>query len=133
MVFRFRSALLAALIAGVALWVPAEAQAQDRPQFNREDAVSSADIRASERGHLLLLSDGTEVRITGARADERPRQECLVHVPSLTRQIERGLREGALQPIGTAAQQVQLQVRQDPTTGELWCGGAGTGCTIIIQ
>ena len=133
MVFRFRSALLAALIAAIGLWVPAQAQAQDSPRFSREDAVSSAEIRTLERGYVLTLSDGTEVRITGARADERPRQECLVHVPSLTRQIERGLREGILQPIGTAAQQVQLQVRQDPTTGELWCGGAGSGCTIIIQ
>ena len=84
------------------------AQAEERPQFNREQAVSSAVIRSE--GYLLTLSDGTEVRLTGARADERPRQECLVHIPSLTRQIELGLRAGDIGPIGTAAQQVTLQV-----------------------
>ncbi len=133
MVLPIRSALLGTLLTAMVAGSLAEVQAQDRPRFNREDAVSSAEIASSERGYLLTLSDGTEVRITGARADESPRRECLVHVPSLTRLIEQGLRGGALEPIGTAAQQVSLQVRQDPTTGELWCGGAGSGCTIIIQ
>lgn len=130
---RFRFIIAAALLALAVLVSVPQTQADERPQFNREEAVSSAEIAQSDRGYMLTLSDGTEVRLTQARADRRPRQDCLVHIPSLRQRIEQGLRGGALAPIGTAAQSVSLQVRQDPTTGELWCGGAGTGCTIIIN
>ena len=124
-----RTALLAAMLLATGGLGPVHAQ--DRPAFSAEDGVSSNVIRTE--GYRLQLSDGTEVRVTDVIPGDRPNVDCMVHVPSLTRRIEQGLRGGQLEPIGTAAQSVSLQVRQDPTTGELWCGGAGTGCTIIIQ
>jgi len=131
MISHASAAIAAAVLALAAL--TGAAQAQDADRFNPENAVSSAEINGAEKGYLLTLSNGTEVRITGARANARPQRDCNVHIPSLTRRIENGLRNGALEPIGTGAQTVHLQVNQDPSTGELWCGGAGSGCTITIQ
>lgn len=128
MVSMVRLALLAALLA---LAVPSvQAAAQGLPEFNRDNAVASSVIRSG--GYELILPDGTKVVLADVGVVERTQLDCLVHLPSLSRQIERGLRTGGLRPIGTAAQQVTLQVRQDPSTGELWCAGAGTGCTIVI-
>lgn len=107
-----------------------QALAEERSQFNAADGVPAAQIR--EQGYVLTLSNGTEVKLTDVVVREQ-RPDCMVHIPSLTRRIENGLRNNILAPIGTAAQSVSLQVNQDPTTGELWCGGAGSGCTIVIQ
>lgn len=121
--------VLSAALAAASLAAP-QALAEDRPQFNAADGVPASQIR--EQGFILTLSNGTEVKLTDVVVrDQRP--DCMVHIPSLTRRIENGLRNDVLAPIGTAAQSVSLQVNQDPTTGELWCGGAGTGCTIVIQ
>jgi hypothetical protein len=124
-----RLAGLVMLLATASLVLPASAQ--DRPRFDPEDGVSRAQILAE--GYTLRLSDGTEVRLTGVQLAEGRDQDCMVHIPSLQRRIERGLRGGHLQPIGTGAQTVNLQALQDPNTGELWCQGAGSGCRIIIQ
>jgi hypothetical protein len=125
---RFISAVIVS--AFLALGAIATASAQDRLELDPEDAVSSQEIR--ENGFVLMLSDGTEVRVTNAAIPERPRQNCLVHIPSLRTEIERGLRAGDLRPIGTAAQEFTLNRLLDDQTGETWCVGAGTGCNIII-
>ncbi|MEZ5668034.1 MAG: hypothetical protein R3F55_11490 [Alphaproteobacteria bacterium] len=120
---------VASLLAAVGLSVPA--MAEEPAQFNPEDGVSSATIRA--QGFQLQLTDGTVVKLIGASMPRRPNQDCLVHIPSVRLAVERGIRAGTLGPIGTAAQQINLQALQDPNTGEVWCRGAGTGCAIIIQ
>ena len=122
-----RIAVFGALFAVSALCV--QARAEER--FNPEDGVSSAVIKSS--GYELTLTNGAVVKLIGASMVQRPDQDCMVHIPSLRRTIERGLRAGTLSPIGTAAQQINLQALQDPTTGEVWCRGAGSGCAIIIQ
>jgi len=127
--FIVRSILVAALLVQGASIVPATAA--ETFQFKASEAVSSSVIRT--KGYDLKLSDGTIVKLTGAQANQAPQKDCFVHIPSLRGQIETGLKAGTLKPIGSAAQQIKLQVIQDPTTGELWCGGAGEGCTITIQ
>lgn len=118
--------LPAALIAAT-LSLPVQAQ---EFQFNLEQALTSAEIQAG--GVKIQLSDGTSVEIISVTPPQG-RADCLVHVPSLRMAIETGLRAGTLRPIGMATQQLTLQLKQDPRTGALWCGGAGTGCTIVVK
>ncbi|MGF1625330.1 MAG: hypothetical protein ACFCVH_10630 [Alphaproteobacteria bacterium] len=117
--------ILPAVLIAATLSLPLQAQ-----EFNREQAVTSAEIRAG--GFKIQLQDGTVVQITGVTVAQG-RSDCLIHLPSLRASIETGLSNGSLRPIGTAAQSVSLQARIDPRTAELWCGGVGAGCTIIIQ
>lgn len=131
MTLKSRAVLTAALLSAAGLLLPALAPAQDRPQFNREDGVPSELIR--EEGYVLRLSNGTEVHLTDVVTDGDPAAHCMVHIPSLRRQIERGLRTGLLEPIGMGAQTAKLQVLQDPESGELWCRGGGSGCSIVIE
>ena len=92
-----RIAVFGALFAVSALCV--QARAEER--FNPEDGVSSAVIKSS--GYELTLTNGAVVKLIGASMVQRPDQDCMVHIPSLRRTIERGLRAGTLSPIGTAA------------------------------
>lgn len=99
-------------------------------EFNPSEAVSSTVLRS--KGYDLKLSDGTIVKLTAATVAAQPQKDCFVHIPSVRQQIEGGLKQGSLQPLGVE-QNLTLQVKQDPNTGALWCGGAGTGCTIVIK
>jgi hypothetical protein len=125
--FIARSVLVAALLVQGAF---IGAVGADASEFKASEAVSSTVIRS--KGYDLKLSDGTIVKLTGAAVTQQPQKDCLVHIPSLRLEIENGLKAGTLRPIGSAAQEVKLQVRVTQE-GNLWCFGGGTGCTIGIQ
>lgn len=122
----FKSTLTALCIATAALVGPATAEG-----FKKGEVVSSDEL--TKKPYVFSLKDGTKLKLIKAVNDKDPKATCYVHKPSLPRTIEGMMRGGFLEPTILGAQQVSLQVKQDPNTGSLWCGGAGSGCTIVIS
>lgn len=91
--------------------------------------LSQKDIESSARGYLLKGTGFKEVRVVSVRASKSKKSECLVHTPSIIKELKRRIKPGE-----THSAPILFEVNLQPKVhlGGIICAGIGSGCTVLV-